>query len=107
MRRSQTGRDGGVEWELGRDVPQWEEHVQRPWGGNKLGLFKGQKEARVAEHGEWLRVSSERWVGTCYRTSGPHQESGFYSDLHGSPGGFSQEAARPAFYSGELVLATV
>lgn len=53
----------GVEWELGRDVPQWEEHVQRPWGGNKLGLFRGQKEARVAEHGEWLWVRSERWVG--------------------------------------------
>lgn len=37
--------------------------MQRPWGGNKLGLFRGQKEARVAEHGEWLRVRSERWVG--------------------------------------------
>ena len=59
-----------MEWELGRDVPPWERHVQRPWGGNKLGSFKGQKEARVAERGEWLQVRSERWVGQMLRDFG-------------------------------------
>lgn len=37
----------GVEWEV------WEQHIQRPWGRNKLDLFKGLKQAKVTEHGGW------------------------------------------------------
>ena len=53
-------------WKLGRKAfRQREQHMQRPWDGNKLGVFGAQREAQYSQ-----------WRGTV--TQGPHPE-GFMS----------------------------
>lgn len=80
-----------------------EEQVQRPWGRNKLGLSKQQKEA--TEAGKQLRGKRRGGQGLDHMgPTGSGREFAFYSLSHEKPGRSEQVSDRTRTKCGAIAL---